>query len=183
MLLKRVNDITVRDTKSQELLASWGISSVLVKDPIFELDLPQKNLKGVVGIQLREFDGVDEYFLQKLADEIGKRFFTKKIKLISLQDSLDLEVCKTFEKMLNSKGMFDVEILSGLSINEVLEEISNLEYLVAMRFHANVVGIKAGVKTLAINYDPKVEKLAKEYNLPMINLNDTSFSEQFERLL
>ena len=85
--------------------------------------------------------------------------------------------------MLNSKGMFDVEILSGLSINEVLEEISNLEYLVAMRFHANVVGIEAGVKTLAINYDPKVEKLAKEYNLPMINLNDTSFSEQFERLL
>ena len=36
---------------------------------------------------------------------------------------------------------------------------------------------------------PNLEKLdlyqalAKEYNLPMINLNDTSFSEQFERLL
>ena len=57
-----------------------------------------------------------------------------------------------------------------------------MEYLVAMRFHANVVGVKAGVKTLAINYDPKVEKLAKEYNLPMINLNDSSFDEQFERL-
>ena len=57
-----------------------------------------------------------------------------------------------------------------------------MEYLIAMRFHANVVGIKAGVKTLAINYDPKVERLAKEYNLPIINLNDSNFTEQFNRL-
>ena len=57
-----------------------------------------------------------------------------------------------------------------------------MEYLIAMRFHANVVGIKAGVKTLAINYDPKVEKLALEYNLPLINLDDEDFSKQFDRL-
>ena len=69
------------------------------------------------------------------------------------------------------------------SINEVLEKISNLEYLIAMRFHANVVGIKADVKTLAINYDTKVEKLANEYNIPLLNLDLSNLSEAFDRLI
>ena len=51
-----------------------------------------------------------------------------------------------------------------------------------MRFHANVIGIKAGVKTLAINYDPKVKKLAEEYTLPCINLNQEDFSKEFDIL-
>ena len=51
-----------------------------------------------------------------------------------------------------------------------------------MRFHANIVGIKSGVKTLAINYDIKVKKLADEYNLPLIELNQRDFSKEFEKL-
>lgn len=181
-VLKKVNEITVRDAKSQELLKSWGILSVQVKDPVFEMDFQSERKKDIVGIQLRAFKGVDDFFLQKLADEVTKRFPYQKIEIISLQDSIDLEVCKTFEKLLKAKGLFNTEILSSLSINDAFKTLSELEYLIAMRFHANVIGIKAGVKTLAINYDPKVEKLANEYNLPYINLNENDFSKQFERL-
>jgi polysaccharide pyruvyl transferase CsaB len=180
--LKKAEKITVRDTKSQELLTNWGIESELVQDPVFELNLTQKNSKGTVGIQLRKFEGVNEVFLEKLAGEVAKRFSDKKIQIISLQDSMDIDVCSNFSDKLKSKGLSNVEVLSGLSINDVFETISDLEYLVAMRFHANVAGIKSGIKTLAINYDPKVEKLAEEYNLPIINLNDNDFSKQFERL-
>lgn len=182
MALKRVNEVTVRDKKSQELLKSWGILSVLVKDPVFELELSNTRQKDTVGIQLRAFKGVNDKFLLNLADEIAKRYPYQEIKIISLQDSIDLEICQTFEKMLNAKGLFNIKVLSSLSIDDVFNELSSLEYLIAMRFHANVIGIKAGVKTLAINYDPKVEKLANEYNLPIINLNDNNFSQQFERL-
>lgn len=180
--LKRVQKITVRDKKSQELLESWGIESELVKDPVFEIKLPPKNIKGVVGVQLRSFNGVTDEFMQRLADEVSNRFSDKKIQLISLQDKLDLEICELFSTKLKGKGINNVEIISGLSVSGALETISNLEYLIAMRFHANVAGIKSGVKTLAINYDPKVEKLAIEYNLPLINLNDEDFSEQFKKL-
>ena len=69
-----------------------------------------------------------------------------------------------------------------MSINDVFECISNLEYLVAMRFHANVVGMKSGVKTLAIDYDIKVKKLADEYRLPIIELNQQDMSKEFEQL-
>ena len=180
--LKKAEKISVRDQKSQELLKSWGIESELVKDPIFELELPQNNSKGTVGVQLRKFEGVNDNFLEKLADEIAKRFSDKKIEVISLQDSIDTEVCEEFAQKLKTKGLNNVEVLKELSLNDVFETISNLEYLIAMRFHANVVGIKSGVKTLAINYDPKVEKLAQEYNLPYINLDYKDFSEQFGRL-
>ncbi len=180
--LKKVSEITVRDIKSKELLAEWGIPSILVKDPVFELELPLNNKKGVVGIQLRKYKGLDERFLENLACEIFKFFPNNHIKLISLQDSIDLEICEKFAKILNSKGVFNVEVLNGLSINDVFETISGLEYLISMRFHADVVGIKTGVKTLAINYDPKISKLAAEYNLPMINLYEKDFSSQFEKL-
>lgn len=180
--LKRASIITVRDEKSQELLKSWGIDSELVKDPVLELELSHKNNKGTVGIQLRSFKGVDNSFLQKLADEVCKRFSDKKIVILPLQKSIDTDVCKKFAQILREKGINNISLLEETSLTEVIDAISDLEYLIAMRFHANIIGIKAGVKTLAINYDPKVEKLAQEYNLPYINLDDKDFSEPFNKL-
>ena len=180
--LGKASKITVRDVRSKNLLKSWGIESELVKDPVLTLDLPQKHQTGLVGVQLRTFDGVDENFLNKLAKEISLRFADKKIVILSLQDIIDKDLCLKFANMLKQKSVYKVEVLSGLNVNEVIEKISNLEYLIAMRFHANVIGIKAGVKTLAINYDPKVKTLAEEYNLPFINLDDEDFSKVFEKL-
>ena len=180
--LKKAKKISVRDIKSQELLKHWGIESELVKDPVFELELQNKQLKGTVGIQLRNFEGVNEDFLNKLANEVYNRFSDKKIEVISLQDSIDETICHNFADKLKLKGIKNITVRKGLSVNEVFEIISGLEYLIAMRFHANVVGIKAGIKTLAINYDPKVQKLAEEYHLPMININEEDVSKQFDRL-
>jgi len=169
--LKRTHKISVRDKKSQELLNSWGIEAELVKDPAFDLELTAGQTSGVVGIQLRDFPTVTDEFLNSLAYAVREKYSDKKIKVISLQDSVDLELCKKFAGLLNRD---DVEVLSGLSINDVIETISGLECLIAMRFHANVVAIKCGVKTTAINYDIKVQKLAEEYNLPLIELNEAA---------
>lgn len=181
--LSNADKISVRDKKSQELLKKWGIKSELVKDPILELELPHKNKTGVVGIQLRSYPTVTDKFLSRLAEEVIKNFADKKIQIISLQDSVDLEICEKFARILKINGRENnVEVVSGLSINDVFECISNLEYLVAMRFHANVVGMKSGVKTLAIDYDIKVKKLADEYKLPIIELNQQDMSKEFEQL-
>ena len=181
--LSNADTISVRDKKSQELLKKWGIKSELVKDPILELELPHKNETGVVGIQLRSYPTVTDKFLSRLAEEVIKNFADKKIQIISLQDSVDLEICEKFARILKINGRENnVEVVRNLSINDVFECISNLEYLVAMRFHANVVGMKSGVKTLAIDYDIKVKKLADEYRLPIIELNQQDMSKEFEQL-
>lgn len=182
--LKFARKISVRDKKSQEFLTKWNIKSELVNDPILDLEIPNKNKKGVVGIQLRAYPTLTDKFLNNLADEIVKHFSSKRVQLISLQDSIDLEVCEKFAHYLRIKGFDgDIEILNNLSINQVFECISNLEYLVAMRFHANVVGLKAGIKTLAINYDIKVKKLAEQYNLPLIELKQNDMDKEFNQFL
>lgn len=168
--LKNASKISVRDKKSQELLQSWGINSELVKDPIFDIEIPQTEKKEIIGIQLRAFKGVDEKFLNVLASEIADNFKDKKIEIFSLQDSIDLNICKQFATLLQQKGVENLQVLNNLSINDVIQKISELKKLYAMRFHANVIGIKAGVDTVAINYDPKVEKLANEYNLRLMEL-------------
>ena len=181
--LKHASRVSVRDKKSQELLKSWGIEAELLNDPIFDLDLPKKNKKGVVGVQLRNYPTLNEAFLNALADEIVKRFPDKKIQLLSFQDSIDLAICEKFARILGKKGLNNVEVLKGLSVNDVFEKISDLEFLIGMRFHANVVAIKSGVKALAINYDVKVKKLAEEYNLPLVELKQRDFSKEFDALV
>lgn len=181
--LKFASKISVRDKKSQELLESWGITSELVQDPVFRLEIANKDKKGIVGIQLRYFSTLTDDFLENLARKVKEKYPDKKIQIISLQDSIDLRVCEKFAQMLDicstcgenateqPKGVQNIEVLSGLSIDEVIDTISNLECLIAMRFHANVIALKAGVKTIPINYDIKVQKLAQEYNLPLIELS------------
>ena len=180
--LKNCEKISVRDKKSQELLKSWNISSELVHDPILDLDLPKKNLKGKVGIQLRNFPTLTDEFLKNLSKEVAKRFSDKKIEVLSFQDALDLPVCEKFASMLRKSGL-NVDVLSEMTINDVFDKVSELEYMIGMRFHANVVAIKSGVKTLAINYDIKVKKLSEEFDLPIIELSQKDFSEAFDKLI
>jgi len=176
LALKKADKISVRDDNSQKLLKEWGIDSELVNDPVLDLELPHKNSKGIVGIQLRSFPSLTEDFIEKLAEKIANKFKDKKIEVISLQDSIDLNVCNSFLEKLKQKGIENIELKCGLSIQEAIDTILNLEYLVAMRFHANIIGIKSGIKTVAINYDPKVETLAQKFNLPLIELDENKFS-------
>ncbi len=46
-----------------------------------------------------------------------------------------------------------------------------------MRFHADLVAMKFGIPTLALSYDPKVESLAKDANIPFVNINSFTYDE------
>ena len=117
-----------------------------------------------------------------MADQIALNFSDKKIKLLSLQDSLDLKILEQFKELLKDKGV-DSEICKNLSVNECIKEISSLEYLIGMRFHANLIGAKAGVKILGINYDIKVETLAQTIGFPVIELDSNNLEKEFKNLL
>lgn len=183
-LLAKCSLVTVRDLKSQELLKNNGIDSYLVSDPVFSVDLPQSNSQGAVGVQLRAFKTVDELFLFSLAKYVVQHFGDRKIEMYVLQEALDYPVCKKFEKMLKTiSPNIETEIIHKVSQNDIIIRISRLEYMIAMRFHAVLAAIKTGVKTLAINYDAKVAKLAYEAYLPLLTISvDEDWEVQFERL-
>lgn len=183
-LLAKCDLITVRDVKSQEFLESAGINSVLVSDPVFSVDLPISEKENTVGVQLRDFKSVNDEFLFNLAKSVVENFADRTIELYVFQHDLDYDICKKFEKMLKMLSpKIKVSIIRNLAQNDVIIKISRLEYMIAMRFHAVLVALKTGTKTLAINYDAKVAKLAYEAFLPILNITpDDNFSEAFEKL-
>ena len=140
-----------------------------------------KEHKGV-GIQLRSFPTITEDFLNSLADNVLENFKDDEIKLLSLQDSLDLEVLENFSRKLEKRGI-NSRIYRNDSILETVETISNLEYLIGMRFHANLVAVKSGVKVLGINYDVKVENLANSVSFPLIEIENQVNSENFKKVI
>lgn len=167
-LLKQCSLVTVRDENSLKLLENWGVNAILVCDPIYSLEVPCQEKANVVGIQLRDFKTMNYNLLQKLAMLVSTKFSDKKVEIFSLQEAQDLDLCKKFEKILNS---INPEIKTEIVTDNIIERISKLEYLIAMRFHAILVALKSGVKTCAINYDIKVEKLAQDANLPLISMD------------
>lgn len=157
-LFQRCNFVSVRDEKSLALLKNWQIEAELLPDPAYSLEILPRTKESVTGVQLRQFDGVDEKFLLNLTAAIQT-----KPKIFSLQKSLDLEVCKNFAQKTGGKIIED----------NLIEELGRVEILVSMRFHALIVALKAGVKCAVINYDPKVKTLAETYGLPLIEFTDT----------
>lgn len=182
--LQKCTLVTVRDRKSRLILRKWGINVNLVCDPLFDLKLERALPENKVGVQLRSFKTMNEPLLNKLAQQINKEFSNKEIEIYSFQDSLDLEICRHFEGILKS---INPEIKTTLIYNqsspEILEHLSKLDYMIAMRFHAVLIALKYGIRTLAICYDIKVEKLAEDAQIPAISMYaDEDYDSLFEQL-
>ena len=180
-VLKYCDKIYIRDSKSQSMLSSMNLNSKLIADPVFSIEIPSIESKNGVGVQLRNYSTLNNSFLESLADEIAKNFPNETIKIFSLQNSIDYEVSIKFAELLKNKNI-KAKIYDNMEIDETINEISNLEYLIAMRFHACLVGAKAGVKTLGINYDVKVLNLSNMIGFPIVNLDKTNLSEEFEKI-
>ena len=169
-LFKKADSVSVRDEKSLKLLENWGIKAELKDDPVWEIEIPVTENQDVLGVQLRECSGMTDDFLKNLALAVVKNN-PKEIKLFSLQKKLDYDICLKFANLLK-------DISSDLKIsiieNDLLNEISSVKTLVAMRFHALVIGIKSGAKCIGINYDPKIKTLAEKYSLPLIEFSDNT---------
>lgn len=183
-LLKKCTYVSVRDEKSLFLLRGWGVKTDLVCDPLFDLKLQGSLPSNRVGIQLRGFKTLKEKLLVKLAEQVNKDFSNSEIEIYSFQDSLDLHVCEHFEKLLKALNpQIKTKLIFNQTSAEILEKISKLDYMIAMRFHANLIALKYGVKTFAICYDEKVEKLAREAQIPNVSMLATeNYEELFNRL-
>ena len=182
-LLRHCTIVSVRDNKSLELLQNHGIKAFRVNDPIFSLPINEIEKSQAVGIQLRSFPSLSEEFLDNLAKNTAENFKDKKIELLSLQDTLDISTLKIFQNKLLKYGV-NAELISNLDRDEIIKKIASFDILIGMRFHAILVALKSNVKTLAINYDEKVEKLANEFNLPMLNLNKSqNYNEIFAKFI
>ncbi len=180
-ILKKVDFITVRDEASIKFLESWGIKSTKCYDPVWNLT-PATNKNNKIGVQLRAFKTLSDEFIEQLANCINEHYADKDICIYSLQNKLDLEVSNKLCRKLKTKS---ATVIENTSNEKIIEDLASLETLIAMRFHACLIAIKSGVKLLPINYDIKVEQMAKEFNLNCLSLDyiemNKEIFEQFNK--
>jgi len=178
-VLSKAHLVTVRDKDSHLLLKKMGVDSLLMTDPVWCLELANEDKilkvdKVNIGIQLRDWKTLTDKNLNVLADIFKSKFDDEKncINLISLQDSHDFDLMQKLKNYLLKKEMkAEIRIYSGLSIEQSINLISNLDYMIGMRFHACLIAANFNVPTLALSYDPKVTSLALEAKMPLINMN------------
>lgn len=172
-LLKKADYITVRDNNSLDLLKKYNIKAEKCNDPVWNLQPPTSENTGKTGIQLRSFNCINVDFLKKLAENINKYYSNKEINIFSLQNKIDLEICNKFKEILTQiNPNIKANVIENYSNNKVISNIAECDELIAMRYHACLIAIKAGVKLLPLSYDIKVETLAKEFDLNYTDLKN-----------
>ncbi len=183
-VLKKCSYITVRDEKSLFRVRGWGAKADLVNDPVWSIKLREYIPMGRVGVQLRSWKTLSDKFLFSLARRVALNFSDKEVYIYSFQDSLDFELCKKFENNLKlANPSIKTKIISGASIDEIVQSFSNLDYLIGMRYHACLLALKYGIKTLGLSYDEKVEKIAKRFDIPYSDLSyNDNLEEKFDKL-
>ena len=183
-LLKKCKYITVRDEKSLFLLRGWDLKPDLVSDPVWNIETKPKVSMQRAGVQLRSWKNLSQKYLFALAREINKNFADKEIHIFSFQDALDLDICKHFEAQLKLVNpQIKTKLIPAMNIDDTIQAFSNLDYLIAMRYHACLLALKYGIPTLALSYDEKVEKIANRFDIPCSFLNDEDkLAQFFERL-
>lgn len=172
-MLKKCDYVSVRDEESLKLLKSWGVDAKLVCDPVYSLPTKQIEHSSRIGLQLRRYDTLTDNLFDNIVSQVKSRYFAKEIELISLEDNMDVGISEVFmSKLKYVDPKIKVKIVKGLSQDEKIRRIATLDCLIGMRFHACLIAIKHGVKTLAINYDPKVERLAKAAGIPILEMDN-----------
>jgi len=199
-VLRLCDIVTVRNSFSQRLLSKWGIESELVCDPVYECVSPQDSSAGdepamisptmatcgkaaqeqnTIGVQLRPCKSLHPDFVKNLANAIATHFPNRKIRVFAFQNNMDEKICAEFLEHLR---VISPEISAGIvkyqSIEQIERDFSELEYLFAMRFHACLLGLKSGIKTLPLSYDEKVTNLAQDFGFPYVDV-----SEPFEFIM
>ncbi len=167
IVLKMANEIIVRDIYSQRILAKWGIHSHYTYDAAWNLNLPQYSPKNIVGVQVREYKNLHKDFHKNLAKYIDMFFSDREIRIYALQNKMDTAECYKLEKDIKTRNpSIKTSVVLYKNHNQIIEEFSHLKYLIAMRLHANILGLKFGIGIAPISYSVKVRNLAYEFDIP-----------------
>lgn len=170
--------VSVRDKKSAELLNEWNIPCILAPDPVWALE--SKPVPGMwdfpaprVAVTLRSHPQLTPARLENLTRALVS--FQKAtetfIVLLPFQKSEDLEIAREIEPHLPG-----VSQIMSLEEPEVLKGVyRGVEMNIGMRLHSLIMGAAEGCRCFAISYDPKVNRLMEDTDMPgwdLANLPD-----------
>ena len=200
-ILKKVSFISVRDKKSYEALENNSISSELTADLLWAFtqkqteekteeptvfgEIPCSVEKQKVGLQLRNWASLTDEKLEIIAKCVLKAFpkIEFDYKLICLQKNSDEKILIRLGEIMhemNPKARIELCIPDG--IENSIELLQKMDYMIAMRFHAGLCTINAEKPLLMLSYDPKTDEFCRELGLEMLDVNEISKTLLMEKI-
>lgn len=174
--LRDVDCITLRENSSkEELCAIMGgdVSATVTADPVFgmeggDTEACQKVLADAgIGkddkffvLSVREWKTMDADAVAKICEftkEVYNRYGIKAV-VIPMQKARDKEISTRIYEGLDSSAAVYVE---GLPPRIMMSIIKRAQFVVGMRLHTLIYATKAGVPSIALDYDPKVDAVMK----------------------
>lgn len=182
--LKKVSYISVRDDESSIYLEKIGIKAKTFSDCVWAFNRTKALKKNKLVIQLRDRDKLTDEKIEIMAKLIAEKYRHTKIEVLPLHEEKDLEICeKIYEELREHK--VEVELLKHLNVKEATEVLASARNLIAMRYHACLIGIKHNANILALSYDEKVTNLAQKFDLPYLYVDEKTdlFEVEFKKSL
>lgn len=202
LIANRVDVITVRDQGSLEDLKAMGVTKPLTRvtaDPVLGIEskninltlggkilseagvqLEDKENKPVLGIGLREWPNFEEGINQiaqalKVVEEKGWQPV-----FIPMHFPEDVQIGRKISRELGHKA---IVLTDNYTVEETFSLIGNCHMILGMRLHTLIMATVMGVPSVAISYDPKVDRFTELANLPSpLKVEDLTAFELVTRL-
>jgi polysaccharide pyruvyl transferase CsaB len=162
--------ITVRDDESKLLLQRIGVAKPIevTADPVWSLeaDAPSSPSGPTWCVSMRSWVGREGEFgpaLVALARRHGAR-----LRFLPMQPMHDGPLSTAFLRDYADPSLDEIIDTTGMHPRAILAEAASCSLMIGMRLHALIFAASQRVPCVAINYDPKVESLAKIINAPCL---------------
>lgn len=168
-VLSHCTAISVRDSRSAQILADWQISPLVAPDPVWALE--SKSVPGIadipaprVAVVLRPHPQLTKQRLQNLTTALVQfqQATDACILLVPFQASKDMAISRSLEAQLPGKK----QIITLTNPKELKGLFKGVEMLIGMRFHSLIMAAAEQCRCFALSYDPKVSQLMSELSLP-----------------
>lgn len=168
-VLSNCTAISVRDQRSAQILSGWNLLTCLAPDPVWALEADL--VPGLwerpaprIAVALRPHPSLTDAHLRCIAE--GLRLLQKAtdayLLLLPFQPSRDLAIASFLKAALPNRA--DIVCLDNP--RQLKGVFKGVEMAIAMRFHGLVMAASTECRCFAISYDPKVDQLMQELDLP-----------------
>ena len=166
--------VSVRDRDSAALLQQWNLPYLLAPDSVWGLDpAPVKGLWDLpaprVAVALRPHRHLTEARLNILTLALAN--FQKAtgvcLILVPFQPVRDGAIAQSIASQLPGPH----RIYSLAQPQEIKGLFRGVEMTIGMRFHSLIMSAAEGCRSFAISYDPKVDAIASDLDLPGYDLS------------
>ncbi len=171
----RCDGVSVRDEKSAELIKNWGIVGSLAPDPVWALagqEVPElANISTPrIAVTLRSHPLLTPQRMEILTQGLInlQRITGATILLIPFQLSQDLPISQAIQAHMPQVShilkLEDPRLLKGV--------FRGVDLAIGMRLHSLIMAAAEGCRCFALSYDPKINQLMGQLDLPGWNLAD-----------